>query len=150
MPGTNPLLGGGGFHHVAVKVHDFDKSIGFYTQILGFKEKIRWGERKEGQDGRAIMLDTGDGNYLELFAGGPATPRTPSSPTAADGPILHIAFRTADVDAVVVRARTAGITITMEPKHVDIPSTPGPTPVRIAFVQGYDGEILELFQNELT
>lgn len=139
MPkGTNSTIGGGGFHHVAIRAHDFDASVRFYTQALGFVEKIRWGEG----DKRAIMLDTGDGNYLEIFAGGSAQPRP-------EGVILHFALRTTDVDSAIARARAAGATVTVEPKNVDIPSTP-PTPVRLAFCTGPDGEIIEFFANDRT
>ena len=64
--GSNSKIGGGGFHHVAIRVYDFDATVRFYTEVLGFTDKVRWGEG----DNRAIMLDTGDGNYLEVFAGG--------------------------------------------------------------------------------
>ncbi len=39
--GTNALLGGGGFHHVAVRVHDYDAALRFYTETLGFKVSDR-------------------------------------------------------------------------------------------------------------
>jgi glyoxylase I family protein len=141
MPKTNTLLGGGGFHHVAIRVVDWDASIKFYTEMLGFKEKIRWGEG----DGRAIMLDTGDGNYLEIFAG-----RKKPPVDCEESPIIHFCFRTTNIDADMERIRAAGMTVTMEAKSLDLPSTPGPTPIRIAFFKGPDGEIVELFQNELT
>jgi glyoxylase I family protein len=136
---TNSNLGGGGFHHVAIKVRDFDASLRFYTQALGFKEKIRWGEG----DGRAVMLDVGDGNYLELFAGGPKDPKP-------EGAWMHVAFRAANTDAALARARAAGVQVTMEPANITIPASPGPVPIRIAFCKGPDGEIIEFFQNELT
>ena len=140
MPkGTNTTIGGGGFHHVAIRAHDFDASVRFYTQGLGFKEKIRWGIDKS----RAVMLDTGDGNYLEIFAN--ATPGH-----KPEGAILHFALRTDNCDAALNRARQAGAQVTMESKDVDIDSTPHRTPVRIAFCKGPDGEIIEFFQNELT
>ncbi len=136
--GNNKTIGGGGFHHVAIKVSDFDTSVRFYIDAFGFVEKIRWGEG----DKRGILLDTGDGNYLEIFAGAPAGPRP-------DGPIFHFALRTDDCDAAVERARHAGATVTMEPRDLDIPSTP-PTHVRIAFVTAPDGAVIEFFENELT
>lgn len=139
MPHKNQTIGGGGFHHVAIRAHDFEASIRFYTQALGFKEKIRWGEG----DKRGIMLDTGDGNYLEIFAGGTKEPKP-------EGAILHFAFRTTNADAAIERARAAGAEVTIEPKSVDLQSTPGPTPIRIAFFKGPDGEIVEFFQNEKT
>src|SRR5262252_1353747 len=134
MAGNNKTLGGGGFHHVAIRSHDFDASVRFYTEALGFKEKIRWGEGTK----RAIMLDTGDGNYLEIFANGTAEPKP-------EGSIIHFALRTDNVDAAVERARSAGAQVTIEPKDLVIQSVPGPTPVRLAFCKGPDGEVIEFF-----
>ena len=139
MAGKNATIGGGGFHHVAIRARDFDATVRFYTEALGFREKIAWGEGQK----RAIMLDAGDGNYMEVFAGGSDGPKP-------EGAILHFALRTDDCDAALARARAAGAQVTMEPKSVDIPSTPTMTPVRIAFCKGPDGEIIEFFQNELT
>jgi catechol 2,3-dioxygenase-like lactoylglutathione lyase family enzyme len=133
-----------GLHHVALRAGDFDRSVAFYTDVLGFATKIAWGEKPA----RAVMLDAGDGNYVEVF-------ERPGDPPATDDPptvLLHFAIRTHDVDAATERAREAGCRITMEPKDVDIPTTvgPHPTPVRIAFFRGPDNEEIELFQNELT
>ena len=138
MAGKNAVIGGGGFHHVAIRVADFDAAVKFYTDALGFTTKITWGEG----DGRAIMLDAGDGNYMEIFAGG----KEPKP----EGSILHFALRTSDCDAALNRARAAGAVVTMEPKSIDIQSKPHVTPVRIAFCKGPAGEIIEFFQNELT
>ena len=63
MNGKNARIGGGGFHHVAFRAHDFEKSLKFYTEGIGFVPTITWGEG----DRRAVMLDTGDGNFVELF-----------------------------------------------------------------------------------
>ena len=138
-PGTNEALTGGGFHHVAVRVADWDAAMRFYKEGLGFTERISWGEG----DKRAAMLDTGDGNYLEVFAGG-------TSASRPEGAMLHVALRTNDCDAAIARVRAAGGEITAEPKDVTIPSRPAPTPARIAFCRGPAGEVIEFFQNELT
>jgi len=137
--GTNQTIGGGGFHHVAIRAYDFDASVKFYTEALGFTKKIAWGEGPK----RAIMLDAGDGNYMEIFANGTNEPKP-------EGSILHFALRTSDCDAALERARAAGAEVTMEPKSIDLPSEPHMTPVRIAFCKGPDGEVIEFFQNELT
>jgi catechol 2,3-dioxygenase-like lactoylglutathione lyase family enzyme len=139
MRGTNTVLGGGGFHHVAIKVQDFERSVRFYTDVLGFREKIAW---TLASGVRAMMLDTGDGNYLEVFG-------DPNYQPALNGAIVHIAFRVADVDAAVARVRAAGHAVTIEPKNVTIASTP-PVPARLAFAEAPGGVVVEFFANELT
>lgn len=135
MKGNNEVLGGGGFHHVAMTVNDFEVSVKFYTEVLGFKRTISWGEG----DKRAIMLDSGDGSCLEIFAGGDGDKRP-------EGTFKHLALRTADCRAVFERVKALGMEITVEPKDVELQSNP-PTPVTIAFFKGPDGEIIELFEN---
>ena len=142
MRGTNSILGGGGLHHVALKAKSWDASLAFYKGVLGFTEKILWAY----PDGnRAGMLDTGGGNYLEIFEDRNYVP-TPN------GALLHLAIRTTRLDEVLLSVRNAGCKITVEPKDVTIKTTngAGPVPVRIAFFEGPNGEIWELFQNELT
>ena len=138
MSSTNTSVRGCGFHHVAIKTADWEASIRFYTEAIGFREKISWGATGK----RAIMLDTGDGNYLEVFEDVAYRPDP-------RGAIIHFALRTDDCDAALERARLAGARVTMEPKSLDIPSTPA-TPVRIAFCEGPEGAIIEFFQNETT
>ena len=131
---ANKTLGGGGFHHVAIAARDFDRSIRSYTEVLGFAPARSWG----GKNGRAAMLDTGDGNYLEVF-------ERPAHDAPSQGAVLHFALRTSDASAAIERAHIAGAEITVEPKDIEIASTPA-YPVRIAFFKGPGGEIVELFQ----
>jgi glyoxylase I family protein len=133
--GTNNKLGGGGFHHVAIRVGNFEATLKFYTEGLGFREAFGWGEGNK----RAALLDTGDGNYIEVFAGG-------TDEQKPEGAFLHVAFRTDDVDAAVEAAVAAGAEVTVQPKDVVLGNNP-PTPVRIAFIKGPDGEIIEFFQS---
>lgn len=132
MKGTNKAIGGGGLHHVSIRAKDFDKSVKFYTDGLGFKPVLTWGEG----DGRAIMLDTGDGSCLEIFCGG--------QDQAPSGGFFHIALNTDDCDAAIERARQAGAVVTMPATTVPIPSNP-PAEVRIAFCTGPDKESIEFF-----
>jgi len=79
------------------------------------------------------------GNYLEVFAGGANEPRP-------EGAFIHIAFRTDNVDAAIEVARAAGAEITVEPRNTVLQGDP-PTPIRIAFFKGPDGEVIEFFQS---
>jgi glyoxylase I family protein len=138
MAGQNQVIGGGGFHHISMQVRDLDASIKFYTEGLGFKLSHSWGP--EGK--QTVLLDTGDGNYLEISAG-------ESDEFSATGLIRHFAFRTNDCDKAIEAARAAGAEVTVESKDVALPSNP-PMPIRVAFCTGPDGESIEFFQDEIT
>jgi glyoxylase I family protein len=139
MSGTNAAIGGGGFHHVAIRAADFDAAMKFYSQTLGMKPTMAWGTVGH----RAAMLDTGDGSYMEVFENPGQKPANDDD----DAVIVHIALRSSNVDAAIERARAAGCPVTVEPKDMEIPTSPKPTPVRIAFCKGPDGVQVEFFQN---
>ncbi len=128
-----------GFHHLAMRVTDFEAAVAFYETGLGFARKIWGGEN----DSRAGLLHAGNGNYIEIFAGA-------DDNAAPAGARIHFALRTDDCDAAIARAVAAGAEVTVPPKDVTIPSQPQPAPVRIAFCRGPNGETIEFFQNELT
>ena len=94
---------------------------------------MKWG----AADCRASMIDMGDGGCIEIFEGGDGEPPA--------GGYLHLAFKVQNCDEAFQTALLAGATVQSEPYNVDIPSDPV-CPVRIGFVYGLDGEILEFFQ----
>ncbi len=128
-----------GFHHLAIRVADFPAACAFYADGLGFSVKAQWGEG----DKQVALMDSGNGNYVEIFAGAQSGDRP-------QGVCEHLAFRTDDCDAALARAVAAGATVTMDAKSLTIDARPTPLPVRIAFVRTPTGEIVEFFQNELT
>ena len=87
------------------------------------------------------MLDCGDGNYLELFAGR-TTGRVDNDPEDA---LIHVAFRSTDLPGVIERVRAAGMKITVEPKRVMPPNSETPYEFHVAFFVGPSGEVVELF-----
>lgn len=126
-----------GFHHIAIRARDFDRTVRFYEEGLGFVRKFGWGT----DDSRAALMDAGDGNYVEIFAGRKDEP-------TCEGGILHVAFRTADVDGAHDRAVAAGATSHIAPKDVQPDNEDYPVPFRIAFIKGLDGEIVEFFKSD--
>ena len=135
----NTVVRGCGFHHVAIRTSDWERSMRFWQEGMGLHLAVQWGEAPR----RACMMDTGDGNYLEVFERDPVEGGVPS-----EGAILHFCFRADDCDAAIERARSAGAEVTVEPKDLAVFGEPK-IPVRIAFFKGPDGEICELFQNEV-
>ena len=122
-------------HHIAFAVSAFDKSKKFYTEGLGFTVHAEW---LEGEDTRACLLDIGNGSCFELFSNGSSAPQQNEK-------VVHVALSTSDPDAAYNAALAAGATTHMEPTDLTIPSSPA-MPVRIAFVKGLDGELLEFFK----
>lgn len=126
----------GGVHHVALRAADFEASLRFYREGLGFAVARTWTE-----DGLpAAMLDAGGGSYVEVFGGG-----TPGR--HAEGTLLHFALRTADCDGSLRRARAAGARVTSEPETIEIAASPEPFTARLAYCTGPNGEIIEFIQS---
>lgn len=136
----NKVIAGAGLHHLALQVRDMAASLHFYQTVLGM-EIVADFVGKASQR-RIVLLDIGDGSFLELFSPAANTP-PPGSPAPND-PLTHLALTTRDVRAATEHLRRAGCRITVEPKAVtlqDIRAT-------IAFVEGPNGEVIELFQTD--
>ena len=131
---ANTKIPGAGSHHIAISSAKFDESLKFYTEGLGMKIVGCWGEN----EGRAALLDIGDGSHVELFANG-------TTDEQKNERMVHFAFKTTDPDTAFNNAIAAGARERMVPTTLEIPSDP-PIPVRIAFVYGPDDEVLEFFQ----
>lgn len=130
-----------GFHHVALKTRDWDRTLRFYCDVLGCTPKVTWQDAPQ----RAAMLELPGGNYVEVFEDLAYHPNP-------DGAIVHFAFRTDRIEAVAEKVRAFGARITLEPKSLTIPNKTalGPVPVTILFCEGPNGEIVEFLQNALT
>lgn len=130
---ANKTIAGAGFHHIALRANDYDRTFDFYTKALGFEPKLCWGEG----DSRAAMLDIGDGGCVEIFAGG--------SKEQPAGMFWHLAFKTSDPDGAYEAAIKGGATSYKAPYDTVITGIQKSLPVRLAFVNGPDGELLEFF-----
>jgi len=138
-----------GFHHVAIRAVDFDETIRFYTEGLGFR--VHFPFSVPGRIDRAAFLDAGDGRFVEVFGPGSTVqaegrPRFPNEePT--EGAVLHFCLRVADTDASYARAIGAGAVSRVEPGTRRLSENPL-VEVRIAFVAGPNGEVIEFMQSE--
>ncbi len=130
---ANDILKNLGFHHVALRCADIEKSLRMY-KALGMKEKVRWGEG----EGLIVMLDIGDGGIIELFANG-------GEHYAEEGKWQHFALGTDNVNGAYETALAAGFTPFIAPKTVPLESTPEKMTITCAFVKGPDGEQVEFF-----
>lgn len=131
---ANEVIKGMGFHHIALKAKDFDRSKAFY-EALGCRPVLWWGEG----DKRAVMLDIGDGGRIELFAGG-------CKEAAENEKWMHFAFCVDDVQTAYDTAIAAGAVSVTEPKLARPCTGPTDETFNVAFVAGPDGEQIEFFR----
>lgn len=127
-----------GFHHIAIKASDFDKSVEFY-KALGLTERVRWGEG----DNRAVMLNMGDGGLIELFAGGKPREKTADE---TNEHWLHLAMKVEDVEYAYNTALASGAKERTQPITVSPEGAEPSINMQVAFVYGPDGEIIEFFK----
>ena len=131
---ANEIIKGMGFHHIALRCKDIEKSLAMY-KALGMKEEVRWGEGEK----LIVMLDIGDGGHIEMFANG-------SDEYSVKGKWNHFAVKVDDVDAAYQIALDAGFQSLIAPKFAPLNSTPEKITLNVAFVTGPDGEELEFFK----
>ncbi len=134
----NPLLPGGGIHHIAVRTTDLSESLRLYRDVLG----MRIVKEDEVPGKRLVLLDTGDGSHIELAA--PQGSAAPANNPEVNHPLQHIALTTTDVPGVIERVRSAGYEITVEPRQARL----GDSPTTIAFFKGSAGELIELYHTQ--
>ena len=133
---NNAVIAGCGTHHIAVQTRDWNASLKLYRDVLGMELVAEFG----GPERKIILLDTGDGSHMELFAPTEASP-APNSESPND-PLMHFALATADTRAAIERVRQEGYEVTVEPKDLSL----GGLTVTIAFFLGPSGESIEFFQ----
>jgi catechol 2,3-dioxygenase-like lactoylglutathione lyase family enzyme len=138
-----------GFHHVAIRAVDFDATIRFYTEGLGCR--VHFPFSVPGRIDRAAFLDAGDGRFIEVFGQGSTVQaegrRRQPNEERTEGAILHFCLRVADTEASYARALAAGAASRLEPVTRRLSDDPL-VEVRIAFVTGPNGEVIELMQSE--
>ncbi len=111
-------------NHVGIYTRDFDESMRFYTQTMGFREAFTI----KGKDGKPTLtyLQLGKDTFLELA---PATAERPAG-------LSHVGFWPEDLDTAVAALRQRGV-------NIDDPRT-GTTKSRITNVTDPNGIRLEL------
>ena len=119
--------------HVAIRVKDIDRALGFYAGRLGFEEMFRL----HRDDGRLslLYLRVTDGQYLELFPDA-AGERAP--PPEANG-LNHLCLTVADIEAVVRDLAERGVPLSR-------PVRRGADGNHQAWIEDPDGNRIELME----
>jgi catechol 2,3-dioxygenase-like lactoylglutathione lyase family enzyme len=143
-PGSATLM------HVAIMCRDVDESLRFYRDGLGFSRTYEWTKTftATGQVvycGRGVYIELEGHTYIELFPGGQ------DEVDSSSGPLQHIALIVPDVDEAYRKCLDSGGSAfpfddwTGQPTTVLINGEPE-MEVRVAFVKGPAGELIELYE----
>lgn len=143
-------------HHVCLFVNDVEASVHFYTSGLGMSVKERFDDIVGlGTAGHfafnvaSVFINAGEGRYIELHPAGDGAMQLPGFP------LNHLAIAVIDVDTAYKHALEAGgnpygfalqdtswdgapLDVIMQGERSE--------PMRMAFLQGPGGELVELYQ----
>jgi methylmalonyl-CoA epimerase len=122
--------------HVALRVADYDATVRWYADVLGFRVETQW----ENGGLRVAFLRHGDAR-LEILGGASPDPQPEDGDLAASlrrAGLHHFCLAVDDLDAAVAELRRRGVPTLAEP--VDV----APIGRRIAFVKDNGGNLIQL------
>ena len=117
------------FDHVGIKSNDIEKSLDFYTRILGFQilEKL-------DMVGRTFYFIGNENTKIEIEDANPGDVRMDCSTGYG---LYHLAFIVKDIDALAERLKGEGVTFIMDPIQLREDR-------KIAFIDDPDGVRIQL------
>lgn len=119
------------FDHLHIKSADAAVAARFYIDVLGAREV----SRTHIEDRLRVVVNLAG---VPIFI----QDRLPESAAPPEAPfqgLEHFGLRVGDLDAEASRMRSLGVTFTLEPQELH----PG---LKIAFLKGPDGEVIELLE----
>ncbi|MEV0283637.1 VOC family protein [Kribbella sp. NPDC050820] len=128
--------------HIAVRVPDYDGTVKFYTEVLGFTVKQEWTlpDALPGANFAYLALGSFE---IEVIAGGRLSPIEPTDDVAdhlSRGGYIHLCLRVDNLDHTVAGLKAKGVEILAEPFEV------APIGQRLAMINDNSGNIIELAQ----
>jgi glyoxylase I family protein len=138
-----------GIHHIAIRAKDFEATVAFYIEALGFTLSHSW-SLPEFNLKQAAMLKSADGNsYIEIYDDEADIPaqgrkRLPGEPFVQTA-LLHICLNVADAADAFHEAIRHGATACLEPMTLRL-GEPAVI-VRNSLVHSPNGEVIEFLEH---
>jgi lactoylglutathione lyase len=117
--------------HTRYRVNDLEKTINFYTQVLGLEEVRR---HKSPRGSELVFLKTPNSDELIEICSFPA-----SGPVTFCSDLTHLAFEVEDIEAFAKHSTSLGYPLSDGPTATSSGST-------FAFIDAPEGYEIELIQ----
>lgn len=128
------------FAHTSIRASNMDRSIDFYTRLMGLKLLSR---REIPQNNAEIaFLQDPDGKGAKLELAFYRNQKEFSQAEYEDRLFDHLAFEVKNMDETISKMRSENVTITDEPYRL------GSTGSLIAFIEDPDGTLIELIERK--
>ena len=127
------------FVHASIRTSNMEKSIDFYTRLLGLKVLSRREIKQTNAEIAFLQDPKGEGCTLELTFY--KNQNKFSQPEYEERLFDHLGFEVAAMDITIAAMRKENVTITDEPFKLG-PST------TLAFIEDPDGTLIELIERK--
>ena len=118
--------------HTRYRVHDLEKTVGFYRDVLGLEEVRR---SESGRGSKLVFLKApGSEELIEICQ------YDASGPVQVGPDLTHLAFEVTDLEAFAKEAAAKGYPLSDGPHHASSGSI-------IAFIDAPEGYEVELIQH---
>ena len=126
------------FVHASIRTSNMEKSIDFYTRLLGLKILSR--REIKQTNAEIVFLQDAEGNGCTLELTFYRNQKIFSQPDYEERLFDHLGFEVADISKSIAALRKENVTVTDEPFKL------GPNGPVIAFVEDPDGTLIELIE----
>lgn len=126
------------FDHTSIRTSNVERSIDFYTRLLGLKVLNRREIKQTNSEIIFLQDPKGEGCTLELTFY--RNQKKFTQPEYEERLFDHLAFTVSDMDKTIAAMRNENVTVTDEPFKL------GPGGPTIAFIEDPDGTLIELIE----
>ncbi|RNB91357.1 VOC family protein [Brevibacillus fluminis] len=138
-----------GLAHVAIQAKDYQATIAFYTQVLGFTVGHHWSLPSFQIKDASMLVSLDKRTCIEVFDDQALIPaqgkKALSEREVAHGALLHFAFYVDDVDGMYQKSLAHGARACVEPNQLSLGEPP--LVVSNALVYSPNGEVIEFLED---
>ncbi|OMF26274.1 glyoxalase [Paenibacillus sp. FSL H8-0548] len=138
-----------GLSHVAIQARDYEATITFYIEVLGFKLGHHWSLPLFQIKEACMLISPDQRTCIEIFDNDAVIPaqgkKALSEEDIAHGALLHLAFYVDNVDEMYRKALAHGAKAFIEPDYLSLGEPP--LLIKNAIIHSPNGEIIEFIED---